>query len=275
MGSRAKNAIKRAVKRTVMTLGTLSRRRDGGTRILTYHSVGARKHEMNVTPEAFRAQMEWLAENETLIHLEDAANGRPGVAVTFDDGYRDNYTQALPILLASGIPATVFLVPGRMGGHLEHDRDPAHSQLLEWDEAREMAAVGVHIGGHTMNHARLSRLTPEQQREEIAGCFKAIKENLGFTPEAFAYPFGSAADFNATSVRLAKEAGFECAVTNQYGVNRRGANRWRLRRIWIDATDTLDTFAAKVDGRLDMLSLLDSWAGLKIRRMINRVMRPV
>ncbi len=97
VGRRAKGAIKRVVKGCVAAVGRCMPT-GGASRILTYHSVGRRDHDMNVTPEAFREQMEWLAAHYEVIRLHEAAACKPGVAVTFDDGFRDNLLNAAPIL---------------------------------------------------------------------------------------------------------------------------------------------------------------------------------
>ena len=97
-GNPVKNIIKRGVKYCAATVGNFYPKRRGCSRILTYHSIGYRDHEMNVTPENFQAQMAWLAKNLQVISLDEAAEGTEGVAVTFDDGYRDHWVNAAPIL---------------------------------------------------------------------------------------------------------------------------------------------------------------------------------
>jgi len=221
----------------------------------------------------FRRQMEWLAAHARVIGLRDAANGAPGVAITFDDGYRDNLVEAAPILREHGFAATVFVVAGRTGGMLAHDSDPATSMLMTWDEIRDLEREGVSIGAHSMTHPRLACLDETAQAAEVLGSAETLAKNLQHPVEAFAYPFGSAADYNTTSVRLVQQAGFSCAVSNRYGVNPPGADPWTLRRIWIDATDTMATFQAKVEGRLDVLRALDSNLGVAVRRWLNNTNR--
>jgi len=269
-GPSAKRLIKRAAKRAIRAAGLCVR--GTGPRILTYHSVGARTHDMNVAPPDFAAQMEWLAKNARIVSLRDAANGRDGVAITFDDGYRDNVTNAAPVLQRLGLPATFFIVTGRMGGVMVPDEDPATGAIMTWEEVRELVRAGFDIGGHTVTHPHLARLGEEEQRREILDCARAIAEQLGQRPEAFAYPYGSVADYNEVSVRLVREAGFQYAVSNRYGANPPGCDRWTLRRIWIDGTDSLETFQAKVAGRLDAFALLDSPAGIALRRGLNRAL---
>ena len=271
MSSSLRTVIKRAVKRGAMVVGTVLRHPRPPSRILTYHSVGQLDHAMNVTPEDFAEQMAWLADNATLNTLDDAAEARPGVAVTLDDGYRDNFTNAAPILVRHEIPAVVFVVAGKLGGLLTTDAEPRHGCLMTWDETRELCAMGIAIGGHSLSHRRLSHLAPDEQREEIVGSCRRIAEELGQRVRYFAYPYGTSSDYDDTSVQLVKEAGCDVACSNRYGYNVKGCGRFTLRRIWIDATDTLETFSAKVQGRLDALSALDSRAGMFARRMLNKV----
>ena len=270
-GRKAKDTLKRGVKRVARLAAPFCRLQ--GARILTYHSVGHRDHDMNVTPEAFRAQMDWLAEHARLIPLDAAVAGPDGVVVTFDDGYRDNLINAAPILEELRIRATFFIVAGRVGGVLDHDSDPETSALMTWEEVRQLESLGFAIGAHTLSHARLSHLDEEEQRAEIQGSARKLEEELGHPVDAFAYPFGSCADYDDVSERLVRESGFAYAVSNRYGVNLPGGNPWALRRIWIDATDNLDTFQAKVTGQLDALYVLDSRLGVLARRMLNCLVR--
>ncbi len=265
----AKDRLKRAVKQAGRAVGTLRPRRPT-SRILTYHSIGYRTHEMNVRPEDFAAQMSWIVRHHPVITLEEAAAGVPGVAITFDDGYRDNLEHAAPVLHALEIPATIFMVSGRAGRALDADPDPGTGVLMTLEELRQLRGLGIQVGAHTCTHPRLALLEEAAQREEIAGSKQQLEATLGHTVSAFAYPYGSAADYSALSVRLAEEAGFSLAVSNRYGHNTPVEDRFALRRIWIDATDTLPLFRAKVDGSLDVLRVLDSRAALRVRRWINR-----
>ena len=269
-GARLKAIAKGAVKSAVLALAPFHPRGGDVCRILTYHSVGKRDHEMNVSPAAFRDQVHWLADHQNLLDMEAAVAGGAGVAITFDDGYRDNLTEAAPILKDAGAPAAFFVVAGRLGGRLDHDDGRTHADLMTWDEVLELEGMGFTIGAHTMTHRRLSSLSEGEQREEVAECWRILDERLHNAVRGFAYPFGSALDYTERTKVLVREAGFSYALSNRYGANGRDADRWALRRIWIDRSDSLRTFKAKVDGRLDGLSLLDSRAAIRARRGLNR-----
>ena len=263
--------MKRALKRALRgTFRLLSRPGASKTRILTYHSVGHRRYEMNVTPEAFAAQMAWLATHQRVISLEAAAAGEAGVAITFDDGYRDNLINALPVLEHYGFPATLFAVSGYLGSTLPGDKEPESGILLSPEELREAAARGMTIGGHTRSHPRLSSLGRAEQVEEIAGCKADLESLLGQPVTTFAYPYGSALDYSPLSVEIAREAGLTLACSNRYGPVKPSDLPFALRRIWIDRTDTLWSFEDKVSGRLDALQIQDSALGIRARRWLNR-----
>lgn len=269
---KAKAGLKGAVKRLAIAGGMVFASSKPCNRILTYHSVGQRNHEMNVTPDVFKAQMEWLAAHRDVISVADAAEGRVGVAIALDDGYRDNLKNAAPILSKLKLPATVFVVAGRLGGMLDHDHDPATSTLMTGDEVREIESMGFTVGSHTLTHRRLSELDEDQQRHEIEEGGRLLSETLGHAVDGFAYPYGSILDYDDLSMALAKASGHSYGLSNRYGVNRPGADRWDLRRIWVDRSDSLELFRAKVDGRLDGLAWVDSGLGIRTRRAVNRVL---
>lgn len=269
-GAGIKWALKQAMK---YAAGSLPAPPQHGSRILTYHSVGTRDHEMNVTPEDFAAQMRWLAGHGTVAPLADAVSVPGcGVAITFDDGYRDNVLHAAPVLAELGLPATFFLVAGRLGGWLDHDAGRSGAELMTWDEAAQLRDMGAfELGCHTLGHRRLSTLTETEQRDEICTSHEMLERRLGAVT-SFAYPFGSALDYTAATVALVRDAGFARAVSNRFGVHVPGADPFTCRRIWIDRTDDLHMFQAKVMGRLDVLRLLDSQPMIRGRRLLNRLL---
>lgn len=155
---------------------------------------------------------------------------------------------------------------------LNHDDDPETGTLMTWDEVRQLEKEGITIGGHSMTHPRLSRLTEEGQCKEIGECKRRIQEELGHAIDAFAYPYGSSMDYTSLTESIVKECGYAYAVSNRDGPVLSGANPWALRRIWVDGTDCLPSFCDKVDGRLDGLALLDSGPGIRAWRVMNRLL---
>lgn len=267
-GNRAKTAVKRAVKLGFRLCGGVLPLHRSRCRILTYHSIGHNAHDMTVTPEAFVEQMRWLSDNQDVVTMTEAAQGKPGVAITFDDGYRDNLENAAPLLAELGMPATVFVVAARVGQHLKDPPDDT-GPLMTWEELVAIEGLGVEVGAHTMTHARLAALSLSEQACQITECKHALEDHLGHSIAGFAYPYGSANDYTNETVTLVREAGYSWAATNRYGPNGPDADLWALRRVWVDASDSIASFKAKVLGTLDGLRVFDSRAGLLARKLGN------
>ncbi len=264
----------------------LRRRRRPEFLVLTYHSVSdVRRHETNVTPDAFERQMAWLAREATVRDLyalltepahATTAGTRPVVAVTFDDGYADNALVALPILRRYALPATCFVVAGVAGSQecLPHDRGEAAgaARLLAWPEARALVAGGIAIGSHTLHHGRVGQLADDALRVEFQESRRILEAQVGCEVRLLSYPFGRALDFDARAEREARAAGYAGAASARYGCNRSGDNPYALRRIGVESSDTLFTLRAKLGGALDLLVLMESAACRRAIRLLNRLL---
>jgi peptidoglycan/xylan/chitin deacetylase (PgdA/CDA1 family) len=269
---RIKDWTKHLSKKMILSVGRLGLKKSSG-RILTYHSVGSRNHEMNVTPLCFKEQMQWLCEQKIPVRpVHEILDGAEGIALTFDDGYVDNLTEAVPILKEYGYPATIYVVAGKIGENLQHDPATEENRLMDAEELVLLDKEGIEIGAHTLTHCRLSKLSPEEQRKEIVESTVVLRELLGKPITGFAYPYGSILDFNDVSEKYVKESGCSYAVSNRYGPVESNSNRWAARRIWIDRSDTLEIFQLKVLGKLDGLWVLDSRICMAGRRLFNAVL---
>jgi len=177
--------------------------------ILAYHKVNdSGRTALDVAPLNFRKQLESLlaggyaferVEDIADVMLETRCPEKKTAAVTFDDGHRDNYSVAYPVLKEMGLPATVFLTTSLMGSE----------NFLSWDEIKEMSGSGISFGGHTVTHPRLTRIQPGQAREEIIGPKREIEKRLGKECTCFCYPYG---DVNEEIKSLVRECGYLSAV---------------------------------------------------------------
>jgi peptidoglycan/xylan/chitin deacetylase (PgdA/CDA1 family) len=253
--------------------------------VLRYHSISEfRRHEVNVKPEIFERQMEYLAKNFKAISLTEFIdflnNGKeipPKVVfITFDDGYKDNFINAYPALKKLNLPATIFLSVGYIGTAkiLPHDRNDEymHNRLLNWQEAKQMSSNRISFGSHSLNHANLGKIFPDELREEIEESKKMIENKLEQEVLAISYPFGLISDFNTRVIEGTKQAGYTCGFTAMYGVNTEKTDLFRLRRIGIEASDNMFTFRAKLNGALDLLMLKETRIVQIAVRAANRIL---
>lgn len=245
--------------------------------ILGYHGVGmapARDDlfRLLVPPAQFAMHVGLLSEAGfrfvTVAELADELLGRgspPGLAaISFDDGLKDNYTTALPILRELGIPATVYVVVGFIGGNSPWIRPSPAGRMLAEDEIRALAAEGWEIGAHTMTHPDLSRLDYGRCVSEIVRSREALERISGRPIRTFAYPFGR---YGPEAVAAARNAGFRAAVTT-------GSGSWsplELTRAMISARDPLPVMMLKLTDRYEPLVgspalRVVRWASKQVRR---------
>lgn len=229
-------------------------------KILAYHQVvrGQPPNIHAVTEQAFTVQMAWLSENGYQVitvedHVAQLAAGRRSnvrtVAITFDDGYRDNFTTAWPVLERHEFPATIFLVAGSVGGHRNWGKDPGHGEpLLSWEDLHYLQDHGINFGSHSCTHPVLTNLPLEKALREIVDSRAVLEKGLGQAVRAFCYPHGAV---NAQVEAIVRSAGFDLACTiRPHYVGAAGFEPFRFQRIGVLASDTLDTFSSKVRGAM-------------------------
>lgn len=290
--------------------------------VLTYHRIGDPASSTDYGPifaataEALAKTLRALANSHKIVSMAEvvalAESGcaveEPTALVTFDDGYRDNLTEALPVLRDLKIPATFFLTPGfleggripwwdriarivrrsrvatltldhpvpivvnlrdtppdqavfevvrayrdnrvddeeayfaeleeRAGVHLDVD-EAARGLFLSWDDVRTVADSGIDIGAHGQTHRRLSWLSEAEQRHELEHSRAVLQSHLNREITALAYPYGWPGAFDATTERLAREAGYRVAFSAEDGVNRVGrTDPFAIRRIGVGFADS-------------------------------------
>ena len=201
-----------------------------GIPVLNYHQINDRdKNALTLSSHAFAAQMEYLASEGyhtiTLQELADAlekgaALPEKPVLLTFDDGYRDNYDVAYPILKAYGMKAAIFLIT---------DYVSLYPNYLTWEEVRDMRQNGIEFGSHTLNHVELTACaSAEELKKQLFDSKAAIEWRLGSPVTFLAYPCGS---HNQTVIDALKVAGYRGAFTVEMGSDHPGDNMYTLQRI--------------------------------------------
>ena len=220
--------------------------------ILMYHYIsvpppGADPYrtDLSVTPDEFRRQMAYLAENgyETvdLYDLSLAITAKKElppkpVVITMDDGYRDNYEYAFPILKEFGQKATFFVVTQPI--------DENHPDYMTWSMVEEMAAAGMRIEPHSKTHPDLRGQHRDYVIYEILGAQESIAARVGYTPRYFCYPGGS---YDETTLAVLQELNFWGAVTTTHGEWHGFDDRFEWRRMRMRNTTDLDEFQKLID----------------------------
>jgi putative peptidoglycan lipid II flippase len=223
--------------------------------VLMYHSVSGGApdpYRIAVSPRRFGTQMRWLARRglrgvsvRELLDAERTGRAAGLVGLTFDDGYADFVTHALPVLARHGFTATVYVVADRLGGHNDWEADGPLRPLLTADEVREVARQGMEIGSHGLGHLRLAGADPQTLHGEIVGSREHLEWLLDAPVRGFCYPYGELSDAALDAVR---DAGYDYAVAT-WASGRR--DRHALPRTYVGATDgTARLFAKRLRHRL-------------------------
>jgi len=214
---------------------------------LLYHSVGG-KGVHSVGAEAFERQMELLAMRFSVVRLRDLAKAMTTtppdanlVCVTFDDGYRDNYEVAVPVLERFGIKATFFIATGFLGGTFR--TRTGEGPMMTADQIRKLAAAGHEIGAHTVTHPKLTKMPEATVREEIERAKGDLENLLGSPISSFAYPNGA---YDRGVRELVRLASFRQAATVREGLIDGESDWLALPRVWVSGKLSLKGFEARL-----------------------------
>jgi len=210
---------------------------------LFYHRVSNETlNDWTISTEKFVQQMEWLQENFDIVDLEECQrrissgyNDRPTVAVTFDDGYRENGEFAIPYLIENRIPATYFVTTDHTLGQKPFPHDVKENELLLTDDAESLLAYsngGIEIGAHTRTHPSMSAVTePTEIVDEVITATRELEAAIGKPIRYFAFPFGKHENLNPIVFHLLKECGFLGVCSAFGGWNEIGGDEFHLQRI--------------------------------------------
>lgn len=259
---------------TLAVIGPLQRlvaRRDRASiPILMYHSVARdiddtqRPYFRTVTsPEMFARQIELLrASGYAAITLSEALglleagdggplHSAPKVVITFDDGFRDFYTEAYPILAQAGFTASVFLPSAFIGMRFITGRE-----CLSASDVRALADKGIEFGSHSVSHRRLVDLSPDELGTELRDSKATIEDVTGCAVTTFSYPFRFPerdVRFTATLAQLLDECGYRGGVTTTIGRSSLHDDRRFLPRLPVNDCDDESLLRAKLCGHYDWL----------------------
>ena len=195
---------------------------------------------------------------EALQSLSSGEDTTNCVVITFDDGFRDFYSVAYPILRKFGFIATVFVATGLINDQRLQWKD---AELMTWAEVRELQMLGIQFGSHTVSHLELEKLSENQIEREVGQSKQTLEDKLGVPIKSFAYPYAFPEHNRAFTKRLAEileSYGYENGVSTVIGRARSGGNRFFLPRLPVNTWDGLRLFQAKLEGGYDWLHLPQS-----------------
>jgi peptidoglycan/xylan/chitin deacetylase (PgdA/CDA1 family) len=203
--------------------------------ILVYHHVRQPiagqpvQDGLEVTPETFAAQLSWLEDNGwSIVSLSDYVDALEGkrllpdkaAVLTFDDGNRNQFENALPLLQEHGFKATFFIYPNAIG-----KRD----DFMDWGQVKALVSAGMDIGSHSAGHPRLYQMTdPVQIEKEVLGSKIRLEQETGVRVDFFAYPFGVA---NEPSLEAIRHFGYRAARIYPYGPANSPEDAFKLKSV--------------------------------------------
>ncbi len=191
--------------------------------ILTYHSIDSSGSVISTSPDQFRRQMEILKRSaftvlplNRLCSIIQSREAMPesSVVITFDDGFKNVYQHAFPVLKEHGFQATIYLVTSFCGKNNRWPGQPGSIplfDLMDWTEIEEMAENQMEFGSHSATHRNLKALAENELQEEILHSKEVLVDRTGRTNISFAYPYGKQ---SSAAKRIVEEKFYSACSTN-------------------------------------------------------------
>lgn len=206
-------------------------------RVVETRSLNQENRELEITSEfleetilRYREQgYRFVSIDQVCNMLDGKENGKPFVCLTFDDGYQDNYTVALPLLKRLEVPFAVYVTTGFIDNRLPMWWYPNEELGLSREDLVALSKESLcTIGAHAISHRKLDELREEEQSKEIAESKRGLEELIGSPVNHFSYPHGA---YNDQSVAFVKENGFRSALMAWGGSVRKGDDPMLLHRV--------------------------------------------
>ncbi|HEY6802588.1 MAG TPA: polysaccharide deacetylase family protein [Pyrinomonadaceae bacterium] len=228
--------------------------------ILVYHTISSPAQplpgDIDISPERFEQQLQWLSRWRKVVRLNHTLRTEPGsrqVAITFDDGFRDNLTVALPLLEKYNLPMTLFVTAGFVN-------TPNYLSRAEVHEISKHPLIT--IGAHGLLHRHFTKLSRTEAKFELVESRRLLEEMTGTKIDLMAWPYG---ECNDELEEMSDEAGYRASWSVWKGHNRRHS----LWRVPLGRNDNLPRFIAKVSGAYFPVKTLEN----KIAALRSKVQR--
>ncbi|MCB2289099.1 polysaccharide deacetylase family protein [Clostridium sp. CS001] len=217
---------------------------DKGIPIVMYHSIGYEKgNTARVTKEKFKEQMKYLKDNNYVtltlseaydFFIDNKPVPKKSIVLTFDDGYVDNFVEALPILKEFKFKATIFVITSLV------DKVPDY---MNSSQLKEMQDNGIDIESHTENHEHLKELSYEKQVVTLQGSKDFLEKTLNKKIQYLAYPFG---EYSKETLKAVSQVGYKMAITTDGRWSDKSDGILTLDRVFISGSANLNTFIERI-----------------------------
>lgn len=199
-------------------------------RVVEQRSVNPEQRDLEVTPAWLEQKInDYRVKGWKFVSIYKLPKKGKWVCITFDDGYRDNYTLAYPLLKQLDVPFAVYVSTGFLDNHNEMWWYPGQQLAMSTDELKTLDTDSLcTIGAHTVNHLKLDSLSVEQQIAEIKNSKDELEQLLGHPIRHFSFPHGA---YNDDTIAICQGLGFQTVARSWGGPLRRGASRRVLNRI--------------------------------------------
>jgi len=231
--------------------------------VLCYHGVTKRstrhpddRFGLHVREDRFRDHLDYLRRHYRVISFRDYLRARAGqfqlpdyaIVITFDDGHRNFYTAAAPLLENHQMPTVMFLISDRVATNGVKSQTWSYSddqEYLSWNEVRELTTRGFEFGSHTCSHQKLPQISPHKIEHELSDSKRTIEHHVKMDGLPLAYPYGMT---NEDIASRAAALGYSCAFTTETGFNNQMTELFKLHRTLIGDDENTPAFAARVAG---------------------------
>ncbi len=280
-GRRVKALVQSGLRLTCSRLG---KETTGRKAILCFHSVRPHAPHSSIHPDDFDLMLGWLTAHtdvlgvNTLLNADRRGNPRPAVALTFDDGHKDNATLAMPIALHHGVTFTVYPTIGiveRNPRALQRFRSvlrqaKADFEILSWDDAEKLIENGFSIGSHTWDHPMLSHLPDEGIEFQLRISKEIIERRLGLREIGMCYPYGKyGRNVDDRVIKVTERAGYAYGLAVEHRGVRVNENRFRVPRFIVNSS-SLESLEQQVKGGEDF----HGWISRSMPAALARFLSP-
>ena len=254
-----KHPVKRALAHTLFASGVNQLLFKKTALVVAFHRVKNTRspEQLTVSLPLFERYCEFFKRHFSVVPLPELIDRLERnqavyreLAITFDDGYADNFEYAAPVLESLSLPATFFVVTQWIGSTVVPWWDQVERVRhgwMTWDQVRSLHGRGFDVGAHTRTHADLGAVHGADAAEEICGARHELERQLGSRVESFAYPYGKRRNLAEANRQLVRRAGYRCCCSCFGGVIHSGTDPYRLPRIPISQADGLpDEFGLDV-----------------------------